>query len=418
MNGEMAMRISWALGMVLAALLAVTAARGEDWPQFRGLNRDGKSPETGLLQEWPAEGPKLLWSVNGLGAGFSSVAVADGMVYATGFVSDTKEGRLSAFDMEGKLLWQTNYGAEFDDESYAGTRSTPTLDGGRLYEWTGKGAMLCFDAKTGGGLWSRDLAKDYAGVSPRCGYAEAPLIHKETVICTPGGKDAALVAMDKHTGATVWTSTGFSDFPAYCSPILLKRGEFNLLVTITARNVDGLDADSGKLVWSLAFDSTAEDPNHSVAPACGDDWLYITSGHRDGGQMYKLSPEAGTLTRSWTDTTLNTLHGGLISLDGYIYGSSSRGKWVCLEAKSGQVMYETTGVGMGSVAFADGMFYCYGEKGTLGLVRATPTAHEVISKFKIEQGEGPHWAHPVISGKRLYIRHGDALMVYAIGQGE
>lgn len=145
------MRISWALGMVLAALLAVTAARGEDWPQFRGLNRDGKSPETGLLQEWPAEGPKLLWSVNGLGAGFSSVAVADGMVYATGFVSDTKEGRLSAFDMEGKLLWQTNYGAEFDDESYAGTRSTPTLDGGRLYEWTGKGAMLCFDAKTGGG---------------------------------------------------------------------------------------------------------------------------------------------------------------------------------------------------------------------------------------------------------------------------
>ncbi len=418
MNGEDVMRTLRVLVLIVLGLLLVTAAQGEDWPQFRGLNRDGKAPETGLLQEWPADGPKLLWSASGLGAGLSSVAVSDGMIYATGFVTEKKEGVLSAFDMEGKLLWQTNYGAEFDDESYAGTRSTPTVDGGRLYEWTGKGVLQCLDAKTGAILWTRELAKDYAGVSPRCGYAEAPFVHKETVICTPGGRDAALVAVDKNTGKTVWTSTGFSDFPAYCSPILVKRGDLNLLVTITARNVDGLDAETGKLVWSLSFDTTAEDPNHSVAPACGEDWLYITSGHRDGGQMYKLSPDARSLTRSWSDTTLNTLHGGLISLDGYIYGSSSRGKWVCLEAKTGQVMYETTGVGMGSVAFADGMLYCYGEKGTLALVRATPTAHEIISKFKISQGEGPHWAHPVISGKRLYIRHGDALMVYAIGQGE
>ncbi len=406
------------LALLLLAVLAAMPAHCEDWPQFRGLNRDGKSPETGLLKEWPAEGPKLLWSVQGLGLGFSSVAVSEGTVYATGIIGDKKEGTLSAFDNAGKLLWQTNYGAEFDDQSYAGTRSTPTVDGGRLYAWSGMGALLCLDAKTGAILWSRELAKENGGVSPRCGFAEAPFIHKETVLCTPGGKDAALVALDKQTGTTVWTSTGYSDFPAYCSPILIKRDDLNLLVTITARNVAGLDADTGKLVWSQPFDTTAEDPNHSVAPVCQDNWLYITSGHRDGGQMYTLSPDGRAAAHSWTDTTLNTLHGGLIFIDGYIYGSSSRGKWVCLEAKSGQVMYETTGVGMGSVAYADGMLYCYGEKGTIALVPPSPTAHEIISKFKIPQGEGPHWAHPVISGGRLYIRHGDALMVYAIKPGE
>ena len=406
----------WALVLIVACTAMST--RAEDWPQFRGLNRNGKSPETGLFKEWPAEGPKLLWQAEGLGLGFSSVSVSQGMVFATGILGDKKVGAVSAFDDAGKLRWQTNYGAEFDDQSYAGTRSTPTIDGDHAYEFTGMGVLFCLDTKTGAILWSRELAKEYGGVSPRCGFAEAPFIHKETVLCTPGGKDAALVALDKHTGKTVWTSTGYSDLSAYCSPILIKRGDLSLVVTITARNVVGLDADTGKQIWSQPFDTTAEDPNHSVAPVCGDNWLYITSGHREGGQMYTLSADGREAAPSWTDSVLNTLHGGLLSIDGYIYGSSSRGKWVCLEAKSGQVRYEATGVGMGSAAYADGMLYCYGEKGTVALVRATPTAHEIVSKFKITQGEGPHWAHPAISGGRLYIRHGDVLMVYAIGSGE
>jgi outer membrane protein assembly factor BamB len=201
---------------------------------------------------------------------------------------------------------------------------------------------------------------------------------------------------------------------AYCSPILVKRGDLTLVVTITARHVVGIDADTGKLVWRQPFDTTAEDPNHCVSPVCQDNWLYVTSGHRDGGQMYTLSADGRETTLLWEDTVLNTLHGGLLFIDGFVYGSSSRGKWVCLEAKSGQVMYEATGVGMGSAAYAEGMLYCYGEKGTMALVRATPKAYEIVSKFKVTQGEGPHWAHPVISGGRLYIRHGDMLMVYAI----
>ena len=411
------MRNCWKTVWTVLAVAAAFCARGEDWPQFRGLNRDGKSPETGLLKEWPAEGPRLLWQAEGLGLGYTSPAVAGGMVYVNGIVGDKKEGALSAFDSAGKRRWQTSYGAEFDDPAYPGTRSAPTVDGARLYQFSGKGMLLCLDAQTGTVQWSRDLPAAFGGAAPRCGFAGAPLVHKDTVICTPGGKDAALVALDKRTGKTVWTSAGFTDQSAYCSPILVKRGALTLVVTVTARHVVGIDADSGQPVWSQPFDTTAEDPNHSVSPVCQDDWLYITSGHREGGQMYTLSPDARETAPAWTDTVLNTLHGGLLFIDGFVYGSSSRGKWVCLEAKSGRVLYETTGVGMGSAVCADGMLYCYGEKGTMALVRATPTAHEIVSKFKVAQGEGPHWAHPVISGGRLYIRHGDMLMVYSIGRG-
>ncbi len=404
-------------GLLVLAVTAAMAACGEDWPQFRGLNRDGKSPETGLLKEWPAEGPKLLWSVEGLGKGYSSPVIANGMVCVTGMVGEKMEGTLFAFDDTGQPKWQTNYGAEFDDKAYPGTRSAPTVDASHLYEFTGMGVLLCLDAQTGAVQWSRDLPKEFGGESPRCGFAGAPCVYKDSVICTPGGKDAALVALDKQTGRTVWTSTGFTDQSAYCSPLLLKRGGLGLVVTITARHVVGLDADRGKLLWSQPFDTIAEDPNHSVSPVCQEDWLYVTSGHREGGQMYTLSPDGRSAAAAWEDKVLNTLHGGLLFMDGYVYGSNARGKWVCLEAKTGQVMYETTGVGMGSLVYADGMFYCYGEKGTVALVPVNPKAHEITSKFKITRGEGPHWAHPVISGGRLYIRHGDVLMVYAIRPG-
>ena len=402
----------------LLAVFAVLAARGEDWPQFRGPHRDGKSPETGLLRAWPAEGPKLLWSADGLGRGHAPVSVSGGVVFVTGIVGDEEAGTLFAFDGGGRLLWKTCYGAEFDDPAYPGTRSTPTVDRGRVYVYTGMGALVCLDAGTGTVLWSRGLAKEYSGTAPRCGYAEAPLLHGQTVICTPGGKDAALVALDRNTGKTVWTSAGFNDQSAYCSPILIQRGRLNLLVTVTARNVVGIDAETGRLVWRQPFDTTAEDPNHSVSPVCEGNWLYVTSGHREGGQMYALAPDGSAAEPVWTDTVLNTLHGGLVFVDGYLYGSNLRGKWVCLEAQSGQVRHEASGVGMGSIAYADGMLYCYGEKGTLALVRATPDAHEVVSKFKIPLGEGPHWAHPVISDGRLYIRHGDALMVYSLRAGD
>lgn len=403
-------------GLLTLAVLVIgilPVAGGEDWPQFRGLHRDGKSPETGLLKQWPAEGLQPVWVVEGLGKGYAGVSVANGTLFTTGMVGETNEGVLSAIDLSGKILWQTRYGSEWS-KMHPGTRSTPTIDGDRLYELSGVGLLICLNAKTGEILWSRDLPKEFVGEAPMCGFAEAPLIDGNAVICTPGGKDAALVALDKATGKTIWTTSGFSDQSAYCSPILIERGGIRLVVTITARFVVGIDAANGQLIWKYPFDTAAQDPNHSVAPVYQDGMLYFTSGHGKGGQMIEISPDGRQVTPRWTDSVLNTVHGGLVLVDGYVYGSSAKGKWVCLDLKSGQVMYETNGIGMGSVTYADGMLYCYSEKGTLGLVPATPAAHQVVSQFKITQGDGPDWAHPVISTARLYIRHGDFLMAYDV----
>ena len=403
------------LGAVGWFALAGAIAQAADWPQFRGPNRDGKSAETGLLQQWPEQGLTPLWVVEGLGDGYSSVSVAGGMIFTTGMVGDKKEGVISAIDLAGNILWQASYGPDWG-AMHPGSRSTPTIDDDRLYELSGVGRLLCLDTKTGKPLWERDIAKKFGGETPMCGFAEAPLIYKDTVICTPGGKDAALVALDKTTSNTVWTSTGFSDQSAYCSPILIERGGIHLVVTVTARNVAAVDAGTGKPVWLYPFDADAQDPNHSVAPVSENGRLYVTSGHRNGGQMLEISSDGRTVTPGWSDEVLNTLSGGLVLIDGYVYGSNSKGKWVCLDLKTGRVMYENRGVGMGSVLYADGMLYCYSDKGTLGLVRATPQSPDVISSFKVTQGEGPHWAHPVIANGRLYIRHGQYLMAYDVAE--
>lgn len=409
--------------MRVASLIAITVVAassfvwGEDWPQFRGLHRDGKSSERGLIKQWPADGPRLLWSSAGLGRGYSSAAVAGGMIFTTGMVGEKNEGILSALDLDGKIQWQTHYGPEWGQMN-PGSRSTPTIEADRVYELSGVGRLFCLDFKTGAIRWSRDLPKEFNGEAPRCGYAEAPLIYNDKVICTPGGRDASLVALDKLSGKTIWSSAGFSDQSAYCSPILVERGGDKLVITITSRHVVGVDAKTGKVFWAEPFDTNAEDPNHAVTPVASardaDGRLYITSGHRDGGQMFEMSEDGRHVAPRWSDSVLNTNHGGLVLVDGHIYGASSKGKWVCLELATGRVRYEASGVGEGSVAYADGMLYCYGQNGNVGLVRATPEAYEIISRFKVTQGSGPHWAHPTISGGRLYIRHGEVLMAYGL----
>ena len=385
----------------------------EDWPQWRGIHRDGKSPETKLLAEWPEEGPKLLWQVDGVGEGHASMAVAGGLVYTTGMVGEDAEGVLSAIDLSGQLVWQTNYGPEWKG-MYPGARTCPTVDGDRGYILSGTARLVCFDSKTGAILWSENIDERFAGLDPRVGYAESLLVDGDKVICTPGGEDASLVALDKTTGETIWTTVGFSDQSAYCSPILVERGGSRLIVTVTARSLAGVDVETGELVWRAPFDVDAEDPNHSVSPVYEDGRIYITSGHRDGGCMYELAADGTSVEQRWTDQTLNTLHGGLVIVARYVYGTSTKGRWICLDLATGNVMYETRGVGMGSVIYADGMLYCYGEKGTLGLVKALPSGYELVSSFKIPNDGGPHWAHPVISDGRLYVRHGNAILAYDI----
>ncbi|MCC6486722.1 MAG: PQQ-like beta-propeller repeat protein [Candidatus Hydrogenedentes bacterium] len=388
-------------------------AHAEDWPQWRGLNRDGKSPETGLLTAWPSEGPQMLWKTDGVGEGHASMAVAKGRIFTTGMIEASSEGIMSALDLSGTILWQTPYGPEWKG-MYPGARTCPTVDGERAYILSGMGKLVCLDVKTGGIVWSEEVTKRFQGLDPRVGYAESLLVDGDKVICTPGGSDASLVALNKATGKTVWTTRGFSDQAAYCSPILVERGGQRLIVTVTARHLAGIGIESGTLVWSAPFDTEAVDPNHSVSPVYEDGRIYITSGHGKGGSMFVLAEDGKSVSAGWTDETLNCLHGGLVTVAGHVYGTSSNGRWVCLELGTGQVKYEERGVGMGSVIFAEGMLYCYGEKGTLGLVKATPAAYELVSSFKVPAEKGPYWAHPAISDGRLYVRHGDTIMAFDV----
>lgn len=386
-----------------------------DWPQWRGLQRDNISPETGLLRAWPEGGPVLAWSASGLGAGFSSPAVVDYVTYITGMREADSIGVLYAFDAEGAVLWQSPYGPEWTGMR-PGTRSCPVVAGDSVFLLTGPGRVVCFARADGAMRWTVDIAERFGGTAPVAGFAESLLVVNDTVVCTPGGKDATVVALDVAAGETVWATKGFSEQSAYCSPILVDWGGTQQVITITAYSVVGVDAKSGEVLWKVPQDVGAKDPNHSISPVFENGLVYATSGHGDGGQLIVLSNDGRNATVRWKDSILNCLHGGVTMHGGHIYGTDSKGKWVCLDAATGAVRYEEKGVGRGSLVMTDGLLICYGEKGTVGLAPATPEAYALTSAFKVEVGEGPHWAHPVLSNGRLYLRHGDVLLAYAVGK--
>ena len=406
--------------VLIAALGCLTSiCCGGSWPQFRGPNRDGKSAETGLLKEWPAGGPRLLWSVGGLGIGFSSAAVADGLVYTTGMIDG--EGFLFAYDLAGNLNFKESYGPEWKG-SQKGARTTPSVDAERVYVFSGVGVMACFNAKTGKKIWQVDTLKEFNAKNLRWGMSGSPLIDGNKVYCTPGGQKGAVVALDKMTGRTVWTSPGSDELSAYSSLILIERGGNRLLVNTMQRSIVGVSADDGRLLWRIpyqsSFDTAANTPVHSNGS------IYVTSVvEREatiGGLMLELSPDGNSVKEKWSDQTLDCHHGGVVLVDGYIYGSNfkdiAKGDWACLDWDTGKVMYEAAWNGnKGSLIYADGMLYCYDENtGDVALVKASPKAFEIVSSFRVTAGSGEHWAHPAISDGRLYIRHGDALIAYDI----
>ena len=397
-------------GAVLA-LLTGGVAFGADWAQWRGPKRDGKSAETALLKKWPDGGPKLVWSVDGIGRGFAQAIVAGGQVYVTGEVNG--KGRCSAFDLDGQLKWKLEYGREWD-RRHPGSRTMPTVRDGRAYVVSAYSLVTCFDAKTGKIVWQVDMAKRFGAKLLMWGNAESVLIDGDNVICTPGGKDVMMAALNRKTGETVWTTGGLAGASSYCSPILIERGGTRLIATITSHHIIGVEAGTGKLLWEVPYRNQRR--NHPITPVYAGGMIYCTSGYGKGGVMLELAADGKKVEQRWAEQRPDSRHGGVILVDGYIYGAaqSRRGKWYCVELKSGKVMWEANIVSQGSAALADGLFYCYGERGKVALVEMSPKSAKVISSFQITRGKGSHWAHPSISDGRLYVRHGDVLMVYDI----
>jgi len=408
-------------------LLAASSARAADWTQFRGPNRDGKSTETGLLREWPENGPRLLWSVDGLGTGFASVAVVDGCVYTTGLLKPDMQGYIFCCDPLGNIKWKQPYGPGWNGP-HPGTRTTPTVDGDRLYIMTGHGRIACHDRDTGKQLWKIDTEDVFKARNIRWGISESPLIYGDIVICTPGGENATMVAVNKMTGQTVWTTKGLSEKSAYCSPVLVKAAGKNLILTNVQKSIIFVDPADGNVVLRIPHEKRHD--LAAVSPVFTQQLVYVTTGYTrddfpDRGRAFAVAAELGSYELKWTDRNLDCHHGGLILLDGCVHGSSSaiyppasnekpKGNWYCLNLATGKIKYEAKLVGKGSVIFGDGLLYCYGENGTLSLVRPGTHGYELISSFQITTGSGEHWAHPAISDGKLYIRHGGALMAYDI----
>lgn len=401
--------------MLLVIIVLALEVQGGDCPRFRGPNGDGKFDETGLLKKWPDSGPELLWSVDGLGKGYSSVVVGNNTVYITG-MDDKQQGYLFAFNLDSSLKWKVPYGPEMGRRgpAVAGTRGTPTIDDNRMFLMTGLGKLHTFELTKGQCLRSVDLLERFSAEQARFGFAECVFVDDQKVICTPGGTDASLVALDKNTGETIWQTKGLSEPSGYCSARLIGHGGRQLLVTMMAQGVVAIEPDTGKVLWQHEHPHRAGvQPN---PPLYEDGMVYICSGMGVGGKMLGLADDGLSVTPKWEDKTLDCQMQGLVIIDGYIYGTAQSGGngLVCLELRTGKVMWNAKEIGRGVEIFADGMLYVYTEDGKMHLIKANPKAFMPVSQFAISKGTGEHWAHPTIANGRLYIRHGDTLMAYDI----
>ena len=385
----------------------VSASKSAEWPGWRGPTRDGKSPDTGLLKEWPANGPELLWKATGIGKGFSSVAVSGGGVYITGDVA----GQLVVFamDSEGKPVWKVPLGPAWTKNS-PGSRSTPTIDAGNLYLVSGEGLIVCLDAGSGRPKWNRRMA-DFGGQAPNWGYSESVLILANMAVVTPGGANC-IVALNKTTGQPIWSSRGFQAAAHYSSCYAFAYQGKPMITTGTAGGIVCVDARDGNMLWANPF--SAGNTANCPSPVFSDGYVFWANGYGKGGICLQLT--AGGVQQAWTTTDMVCHHGGYIIHEGYVYGNNGNG-WTCLDLKTGQPKWQERGVGKGSICFADEMLYLFGEGGgEAGLATCSPDGMELKGSFSV-QGEGPSWAHPVVIDGRLYLRYDTNLYCYDVRKG-
>ncbi|MHB1034722.1 MAG: PQQ-binding-like beta-propeller repeat protein [Pirellulales bacterium] len=401
---------------VLLMSFLVVAQQG--WPQFHGPRRDNKSEDMGLLKQWPEGGPKLLWRADGIGHGFASVAIGRDRIYTAGNLGDATV--ITALDLGGKQVWQAKNGSAYE-KSYPGSRGTPTLDGNRLYHLSGEGDIVCLDVAAGKPLWSLNMGRRFGGRVTMWGLAESLLVDGDRLICSPGGKEIAMAAVDKQTGRTIWTCRGAGDPPGYASPILVEYAGLRQFITMTAQSVIGVAADSGKLLWR--YEREAPFDVNAATPVYHDGCVAVFTTWGRGATLLRLKVrgQACDVERVWHSTDMDSEHGGVVLVDGFIYGHADgnhqKRHWACVDWATGKTQYLVDAFPgrTGAITFADGMLYLVGEERDVALQRPSPAGFEVVSRFTLPKGgEGPVWAHPVVCGGRLYIRHGGVLYAYDV----
>ena len=390
----------------------------QDLVEWRGPKRTGNYPDLNLLKSWPEKGPQLLLELTAIGNGYSSAIDYKNILYVTGR-KDTLDV-VSAYEMNGTKKWETPYGRSWA-RSFPETRCTPTIENNRIYLVSGMGQMGCVDAVTGKLIWTVDANTDYKGKPHKWGVAESLAISDNSVFYVTGGEETSVIALDKTNGKLIWKTKSLGGTSAYASSVIIEKAGMKLLLAQTANDLMAVNITNGEIVWSynLAQHQTGEmgKGGNTNTPLFFNNEIFITSGYDHPAIMLSLADDGRSVKLKWTNPDFDCHLGGVVKFGDYIYGSNwignNSGNWMCVKWESGKTMYNTPWFNKGQIISADGLLYCCEEKtGHVALVRPNPEKFDVISSFKIHQGEGPYWAHPAIYDGKLLVRHGESLMVY------
>ena len=393
------------------------AQNNSDWPNFHGEDRLNKSSEKGLLKEWPEEGPEMIWIISGLGEGYSSLSIAEGLIFTAGMIDG--KTYVFAFDLNGKLVWKKPNGQSWETtrswaRGYSGSRSTPTYDDGVVYHLGELGQLTAYDCTSGNEIWSKDLHRQFEADIPEYGYSESVFIEGDHLYCCPAGKKGYIVCLDKNNGELIWTNTDVPGTVGFSSLILFNHGEYRQIAGLSSNCVFGVDSKTGKLLWKVNFENSRS--NNVADPIYYDGYIFASSGYGKGCILIKLNTSGSNITPKivWQTDLMDNHHGGVILHNGYLYGSGHEARgWFCLEFMTGKQMWKSEG--KGALTYADDMLYCLDERGKMTLVSASPDKYVATGTLSVPSGgKGMHWAHPVVCDGKLYIRHTDKLFAYDI----
>ncbi|MBY0457885.1 MAG: PQQ-like beta-propeller repeat protein [Gemmataceae bacterium] len=401
--------------LAMALLFALTgAAVGADWPQFRGPKRDGVSAETGLLKEWPKDGPKQVWKAKNLGLGFGTPSVADGKIFGLG-TRDGKDGVWAIKEADGSELWFTPFDDPRKTNQNNGPSGTPTVVDGKAYALSSKGKLVCLDAGTGKAEWQVDFVKDFGGSVPGWGYTESPLIDGDKLICTPGGKNT-LVALEKGTGKVVWkAAVPKADGAHYSSPIAIESEGRRQYVQFVSGGVVSVGASDGAFLWR--YNAPANGTANCSTPIFDAGHVFAASAYGTGGGLAKLGKSGDKLTATevYFEKRLENHHGGMVLVNGFLYGEG-KGKLTCTNFLTGEIAWSEPKASKGSITCADGLLYHRNEgDGQVILIEADPKKYAEKGRLRQpDRSRQSAWAHPVVANGKLYLRDQELLLCYDV----
>jgi outer membrane protein assembly factor BamB len=413
------------LSCLAVSLLITTVARADDWPQWRGPQRDGRSAETGLLGSWPEGGPPRLWSASGFGTGFSSLAVAKGQIYTLGDLADGQYV-IAARESDGGIVWKTRLGSIHEDE-FPGPRSTPTITGERLYALGTTGNLVCLQTSDGKEVWRRNIMKEFSGDAPHWRVSESPLVDGNRVIVTPASSEALMVALDAATGKEIWRTASAplgdkgKDTPGYASAVVSTAAGVRQYVQLIGRGVIGVEAETGRLLWS--YNKIANDVANIPTPLVSGDQVFVSTGYQTGAALLQLSGGkqgvAATEKYFLPHGTFQNHHGNMVLDKGVVYAGHghNRGNPIAIQMDSGKVLWgpaDNAGKNSAAVAWADGRLYMRYQNGVMILVEATPTGYQERGSFTIPDVQRQSWSHPVIANGVLLLREQDKIHAYNV----